>query len=192
MLAFTCQAADVPSAPDTGLSIPRRRGGGAFYVSLSLDVPEQQLPDLEGLLDPRVLHAISAAVSDADQPYEHARAYITEAITKISAGDFVTATPLLGQGLEALFRGVAEARGLIDQHGTLAASSARAGRKAVATDLVLALPINARVQRMLNRFAFGDQASTYRHGGIHRIDQRAQCLIWLLGAVAWLDAYGSF
>jgi hypothetical protein len=183
----------VPSIPDTGLFIPRRAGGAAFQVELTLEVPDQQLPDLTGLLAPEVLDAIVAAVADADQPYDHARAYVTEGITKIRAGDFVAATPLLGQGLEALFRGIAEARGLIDDRGRLAAGSARAGRKAVATDLVLALPINHRVQRMLNRFAFGDEASIYRHGGIHpRVDQKAQCLIWLLGTVAWLDAYGSF
>jgi hypothetical protein len=44
---------------------------------------------------------------------------------------------------------------------------------------------------MLNRLAFGDEASTYRHGGVHpRVDARAQCLVWLLGIASWLDAYG--
>jgi hypothetical protein len=61
---------------------------------------------------------------------------------------------------------------------------------AIGADLVLCLPINERVQRMLTRFAFGDAANAYRHGGEHaKVGWQEQSLLWLLGIVAWLSGY---
>jgi hypothetical protein len=181
----------VSSVIDTCLCIPGDNGAAAGVVRLALENNPACLPDLRALLYPEWLDMIDRAVQRANQPHYHARVFVSDAIAKLREGEYVSATPLLVNGAESLFRATARSRGIIDAMGVIQPGHRHAGKKAVGRDLVLCLPINKRVQRMLTRFAFGDAANTYRRGGEHpTVSWKEQCTLWLLAIIAWLDGYG--
>jgi hypothetical protein len=182
------------SQHDTFLTIPRRGGGAAsLRIVLTLGVPQPDLSNLDGLLNPEALDAIEAAVEDAEQPYPHTVEHIQHALEHLRAGEFVKAAPALVQGVEGLFWAEAEKRGLIDENRCFTASTDREGQRSNSIrGPISVLNINERVKRFLNEQAFGEAGNTFRHGRRHAVGERQQCLVWLLALCAWLNGYGNW
>src|SRR5215217_4361373 len=174
---------------DTILSVPNRHGAASFMVHLNLEVDDPDLSGLDGLLEEDALAAMKEALSiaDAAQP---ARDHIAHALDHLAAGDLRRAWPPLVIGVEGLFWAEAEEVGYLDAYGRFTEQAARTGKPTNAIDIILALPITERVQRFLRRFAFGGAANAFRHGRLHGVGERQQCLMWLLALVVWFDGQG--
>ena len=89
-----------------------------------------------------------------------------------------------------MFWAEAEEGGFVDAGGRFTEKAARSGKPTNAIDIILALPINERVQRFLKRFAFGGAANTFRHGRLDDVGERQQSMMWLLALVVWFDGHG--
>jgi hypothetical protein len=172
--------------PDTVLTVPGEGGVAALTVSLMLDVDQPDLSPVETLLERDFLSVLSASLAVANAP-QPSRDHIAHALDHLAAGEVRNAWPPLVIGIEGLFWAEAAAEGYVDKEGRFTAKAARQGKPRSAIDLLLAMPINERVQRFLRRSAFGGSANAFRHGRLHPAGERLQCLIWLLALVAWFD-----
>lgn len=174
---------------DTILSVPNRYGAAQFMVKLRLDVDDPDLSGLDELLAPPTLAALREALAIAEAPMP-ARDHLEHALDHLTAGELRQAWPSLVIGVEGLYWAEAEEDGFLDGDGRFSDKAARQGRPTNAIDIILALPINERVQRFLRRYAFGGPANAYRHGRLHDVGEREQTLMWLLALVTWLDGKG--
>jgi hypothetical protein len=174
---------------DTILSVPNRYGAAAFMVQLNLDVDDPDMSGIDGLLEQDALAAMEEALAIADAAAP-AGDHVAHALAHLAADELRNAWPPLVIGVEGLFWAEAEEHGFLDDDGRFSAKAARSGPPSNAIDIILALPINPRVQRFLRRFAFGGPANAFRHGRLHGIGERQQCLMWLLALVVWFDGEG--
>jgi hypothetical protein len=174
---------------DTILCVPNRDGAAAFMVHLDLDVEDPDLSGIDALLERDALTAMKNALDIADAA-EPARDHLNHALDHLGSGGLRLAWPPLVIGVEGLFWAEAEEGGFLDDRGRFTDKASRTGKPTNAIDIIQALPINKRVQRFLSRFAFGDSANAFRHGRLHGIGERQQCLIWLLALVVWFDGQG--
>ena len=175
---------------DTILTVPGEDAMAELMVSLRLEVEEPDLSNLDGLLDDAALTALGRAVSRTDQPYLWAAKHVEHAIGHLHAAEFLYASPPLVIGVEGLYWAVAEEKGYIDQRRHFTSKAGRTGTARNAADIIRGLPINERVQRFLTRHAFGGAANSFRHGTRPEVEEREQCLIWLLALTAWVDGWG--
>jgi hypothetical protein len=175
---------------DTILTVPDENGAAAFMVELTLDVATPDLSGLDPLLENRTLDHLALVLRRVDQPYPWAAEHLLHAFDHLRAGDFRQAWPPLVTGVEGLWWAVAEASGYLNDQDRFTAKASRSGKPTNVIDIILTLPINDRVQRFLKRDAFGGQGNAFRHGRLHEVGERQQCLLWLLTLVVWIDAYG--
>jgi hypothetical protein len=87
---------------DTILTVPGRDGSASLIVQLNLGVPEPDLSDLEALLDPEKLAALTEALDVAEAP-EPAVDHVRQALAHLAAGDIRAGWPPLVIGVEGLF-----------------------------------------------------------------------------------------
>lgn len=174
---------------DTILSVPNRHGAASFMVKLQLDVDDPDLSGLDELLSLEAIEAFRVALEVADVAAPAAD-HVRHALNHLAAGQLRDAWPPLVIGVEGLYWAEAEEDGFLDDQGSFTDKALRRGRPTNAIDIVLALPINERVQRFLRRFAFGGAANAFRHGRLHTVGERQQIHLWLLALVVWFDGQG--
>jgi hypothetical protein len=175
---------------DTTFMVPSQEGVAVVMVHLKLDVDVPDLSGLDDLVSAEVLGRIEQVMHRVELPYPWAAEHVLHAIRYLRRGEYLHAWPPLVIGVEGLFWAAAEKRGYIDEEGRFTEDAGRRGKPTNAIDIVLALPLNERVQRMLRKYAFGGSANVFRHGGKHEIGEQEQCRLWLLALVVWIDAYG--
>jgi hypothetical protein len=171
---------------DTILTVPGRDGVASLMVQLNLDVPEPDLSDVEALLEPEKLAALAEALDVAEAP-EPAIDHVRQALAHLAAGDIRAAWPPLVIGVEGLFWAEALEEGCLGDDDRFTDKAARHGKATNAIDIILALPIKESVQRFMRRQAYGGPANAFRHGRLHDVGERAQCLMWLLALIVWFD-----
>jgi hypothetical protein len=168
------------------LTVPGRDGLASVIVQLNLDVPEPDLSGFEGLLEPDRLAALAEALNIAEAPAPAADR-VRQALAHLAASDVRAARPPLVIGVEGLFWAEALEEGYLGDDDRFTEKANRRGKATNAIDIILALPMNERVQRFMRRQAFGGPANAFRHGRPHAVGERAQCVMWLLALVVWFD-----
>ena len=126
------------------------------------------------------------ALTIAEAP-EPAADHVRQALAHLAASDVRAAWPPLVIGVEGLFWAEALEEGFLDRDDRFTPKASRSGKATNAIDIILALPMNERVQRFMRRQAFGGPANAFRHGRLHEVGERAQCVMWLLALVVWFD-----
>ena len=160
------------------------------FIRLKLDAQDPDLSGLDELLSDSALDHLEYVVRQVEQPYPWAAAHVLHAIGHLRTREYRHAWPPLMTGIEGLYWAAAERDGYLDERGRFTANAARSKPPRNAIDIILALPINERVQNLLRRKAFGGPASAFRHGRMHEVGEREQCLMWLLALVVWIDGWG--
>lgn len=171
---------------DTILTVPGHDGTASIMVQLNLDVEEPDLSHVEALLDPETLAMLAEALAVAEAP-QPAADHVRQALAHLAVSDVRAAWPPLVIGVEGLFWAEAIEEGYLDEDDRFTEKANRSGKATNAIDIILALPMNERVQRFMRRGAFGGPANAFRHGRLHRIGERKQIVMWLLALVVWFD-----
>jgi hypothetical protein len=177
---------DMAEHYDTVLTAPGRDGAAGLTVQLNLEVPEPDLSGVDALLDSEKLAALAEAFDVAEAP-EPAVDHVRQALAHLAASNVRAAWPPLVIGVEGLFWAEALEDGYLDDDDRFTEKASRRGTSTNAIDIILALPMNERVQRFMRRRAFGGPANAFRHGRLHAVGEREQCVMWLLALVVWLD-----
>jgi hypothetical protein len=68
--------------------------------------------------------------------------------------------------------------------------AAKATRAAVPRDLRTWPGVRREFRPAHTSKAFGGPGTAFRHGRVHEVGERQQCLLWLLALVMWIDGYG--
>jgi hypothetical protein len=175
----------VADAYDTILTVPGRDGLASIIVQLNLDIPEPDLSGVEALLEPEKLAALAVALDIAEAPTPAAD-HVRQALEHLAASNVRAAWPPLVIGVEGLFWAEALEEGYLGDDDRFTEKANRRGKATNAIDIILALPMNERVQRFMRQQAFGGPANAFRHGRLHAVGERAQCVMWL-ALVVWFD-----